>query len=133
LDPSVINEKFVEGGIMNWAAAAPSLGPGLTASKTPGAFTISQYDKQAKDMENISATLVNVKYNDGDAPHWVGVTGTARENNKDYLIIAPTSTADRTVNEARQGQGWILRDDGTVLAPVDNVREYVTFQTKNAF
>jgi hypothetical protein len=135
LSPMYINNNFVKDWSIYWSTAAGKLGPALKANKYSGQFTHTQYNRQAMDYAKVYATLVNVKYKSSESPHWVGVIGIAKENGNDYLIISPTSSRDISFdqNSTRAGQGWIRKDGGTILVPVDKTREYVTFSTENSF
>jgi hypothetical protein len=76
-----------------------------------------------------------VRYKSSSSPHWVGVAGIERINNTDYLKIAPSSSNDISFSEdsSRAKEGWIRKDDGTVLVPVNKTMEYVTYSTPNSF
>jgi hypothetical protein len=125
-DPTSINATggYVDNGDLVWTAVAAGLG--LSLNSGSGQFTHEMYNTQENDSENNYYSLIKVRYNSANAPHWVGVRGIETIGGVDYINISPTSEnddPDGDLGPSRTGQGWI-RQNGNVYVPVERTTEY---------
>ena len=91
--PEYINDNYVKNGIISWTKVAED--HKQTADREFEPFTKDIYLSQVDDTDNTYQTLVNVNYDKQNHDHWVGVKDVVTINNKDYVVINPTSINDK--------------------------------------
>jgi hypothetical protein len=129
VDPASINttDGYVVDGEVAWDVVADGLG--LSLNSDVGQFSHGMYDAQGNDRATNYYSLIKVRYNSANSPHWVGVQGIETIGGIDYVTISPTSVNDNPADilgPSRTGQGWIRRN-GNVYIPVEETTEYRIF------
>ncbi len=139
--PIYINDNFVKNGIIIWNDVAEKYNQ--TAERKFTSFTKDLFLSQVDDADKTYQTLVNVNYDDAKHDHWVGVKDVVTINNKDYVVINPTSINDKMTTydvwnyyDDKQGEtyysdkrlekGWIVVK-GEILVPVKETKGYLNF------
>ena len=139
--PEYINDNYVKNGIISWTKVAED--HKQTADREFEPFTKDIYLSQVDDTDNTYQTLVNVNYDKQNHDHWVGVKDVVTINNKDYVVINPTSINDKMTTydvwnyyddkkgetyypDSRLEKGWIVVN-GEILVPVKETKGYVNF------
>ena len=144
VSPELINEEYVENGIIQWYKIAQDNGTTVDKQNLP--FSKETFYSQEEDLYNNYQTLVNVNYDKDNHDHWVGVKGIKTIGKEDYVIITPTSINDKMTtydtwnyygnndgglfySDSRLEKGWKIVN-GEVLVPVSETKGYVNFTEK---
>ena len=142
--PEYINDNFVKNGIIIWNEVAEK--HNQTAERKFTSFTKDIFLSQVDDTDKTYQTLVNVNYDTKNHDHWVGLKDVVTINNKDYVVINPTSINDKMItydvlnyysdkqgetyySDKRLEKGWIVVK-GEILVPVKETKGYLNFIEK---
>ena len=96
ISPLIVNTKYVDNGDVNWNKVASDNGY-ETTGRVNSSFTKDLYEKQNNDTTKEYSTFINVNFDDSNHDHYVGVQGVITLDDKDYMIITPTSINDRLI------------------------------------
>ena len=142
--PEYINDNFVKDGIIIWDDVAEKYNQ--TAERKFTSFTKDLFLTQIDDTDKTYQTLINVNYDEANHDHWVGLKDVVTINNKDYVVINPTSINDKMTtydvlnyyndkqgvtyySDKRLEKGWIVVK-GEILVPVQETKGYLNFIEK---